>query len=164
MIACVSAIWPYSGENTGLQFSMLERRLTFSHRLQALGSHFPDDYALSFRQHRLDLAPWIDQHAMPPGASAVLMLAALRRGQHIALILDRARAQQDFPMRLAGRVSEGGRHDDQRTFAHGPIQLWKAQVVAYRQPDSAERRLESRDVQARHDGFRFVVRFLAFGK
>ena len=38
------------------------------------------------------------------------MAAALRRRDHIALVLDRAGAQQQLPVCLAGRISECRRH------------------------------------------------------
>jgi hypothetical protein len=56
--------------------------------------------------------------------------SALRRGEHVALVLDRPRAQQDFPVRGARRRGERRRHDDQRAVAERAIQLGKAQVVA----------------------------------
>ena len=52
-----------------------------------------------------DLAPRIDDEAVAEGAPAVLVRAALRGGDDVALVLDRARAQQHFPVRGAGRVA-----------------------------------------------------------
>ena len=70
---------------------------------------------------------------MTPGAPAVLVDAALRRRQQIALVFDGTGAQQQFPMDLTGSVGEGRRRQYQVQWAQRAIQLGKAQVVADRQ-------------------------------
>src|SRR3546814_5508349 len=87
----------------------------------------------------------INQHAVAPGGPTVDMAPTLRRCQHITLILDGARAQQDFPMRLASGIGKGGRYHDQATIAKRTIQLWKTQIVANRQTHFAERCIRSEE-------------------
>ena len=59
-----------------------------------------------------------------------------------ALVLDRAGAQQQLPVRLAGRVGEGRRHAQQVAgrLHQRAVQLGKAQVVADAQADAQRRR------------------------
>src|SRR3569832_387265 len=153
-----------SAEDAELQLSMLESRQAFPHRMQALGLQFAGHHALSFRKHCLDITPRIDQHGVPPGAPAVMMLPSLRRGQHIALVFDGPGPQQDIPVRFAGRVSKSCGHDNQRALAHGAVHLRKTQVITNRQSNYAERRFKSADIQAGDDGPGFVILFIALGK
>ena len=108
-----------------------------------------------------DRSPRIDQHRVAVGAPPARMLAALRGREHVALVLDGARAQQQMPVRRAGRRGECRRHQDQRERPHAAIELGKAQVVAHRQPDAAARQVDGHHVGARLDGLAFVVAFLA---
>src|SRR5215471_12941560 len=89
------------------------------------------------------------------------MQSALRRGEHVALILDRASAQQQMPMRSAGRRGECGRSENECKLAHPAIELGKTQVVANRKADAAARQLCRDDVRARLDGLAFVVALVA---
>src|SRR5207253_1636251 len=86
--------------------------------------------------------PRIDQHRIAMRAAAVAMGAALCRGEDVALVLDRPRAQQHFPVRLACHGGEGRGYDDQRTIAERAVELGKPQVVAHRQADAAAGRIE----------------------
>src|SRR5450830_165045 len=126
-----------------------------------MGVNVADNKAFPLGQHAEDIAPGIDQHAVTPGAATVDVLAALRRRQHITLVFNRAGAQQQLPVRLAGGVGKRRRYHNQRAIAHGPVQLGKTQVVAHRQANLAERRLEALDVVAVDDGARFVIRLFA---
>src|SRR5947207_95449 len=92
----------------GSEFAaMLQRRQLSSHLGDPLRLQLGRDDALAFGPHRDDVAPRIGDQRVAPGAPAVLVPAALRRGRDVALVLDRAGAQQEFPVRLAGRVGEG---------------------------------------------------------
>src|SRR3569832_1229584 len=128
-----------SAEDAELQLSMLESRQAFPHRMQALGLQFAGHHALSFRKHCLDITPRIDQHGVPPGAPAVLMLPSLRRGQHIALVFDGPGPQQDIPVRFVKRKRKNNKHNKQHTHTQSAVQLRKTQVITYRQSYFAER-------------------------
>ena len=54
------------------------------------------------------LAPRIDDQRMAEGLAAVLVTPDLGRGDDEQARLDRPRAQQHVPVRLAGRHGEGG--------------------------------------------------------
>ena len=54
-----------------------------------------------------DAAPRIDHQRMAERLALVLMQAALRGRQHIAAVLDSARAIEYMPVRLAGLPGEG---------------------------------------------------------
>ena len=70
-----------------------------------LGEH----HALAFRAHAEHLAPRIDDHGVAVGAPAAGVRAALRRRDHVGLVLDRARAQQRLPVRApVGTVKAEG--------------------------------------------------------
>src|SRR3546814_2479613 len=53
-------------------------------------------------------APWIDGKAVAIGRPPIIVATRLRRCKDEAAGLDRPRAQQRVPMRLAGRDGEGG--------------------------------------------------------
>ena len=65
--------------------------------------------ALAFGLAINDLAPRVDQHTIAVRFASVFVLAALRHGQYIALVLNGAGAQQHFPMRPPGRLGKSGR-------------------------------------------------------
>ena len=94
----------------------------------------------AFGQHA---APGIDHQRMAEGLAAVLVLAALRGREHEAAVLDRARAHQHVPVRLAGLPGEGGRdgEEDRAGFGQRAIERGEAQVVADRQPEPAPRQV-----------------------
>src|SRR5476649_1449183 len=119
-------------------------------------------HARPFLYYGNDLAPWVDQHAVAPGPAAVFVFAALRGGQHVALVFDRARLEQRVPVRLARRVGERGRHDHQRAIAHFSVKLGKPQVVAHRQPDASEWRIKRTHFASRTDRAGFVEGFRPF--
>ena len=74
------------------------------------------------------------------------MPPTLRRRDHVALVLHRTGAQQQFPMRLPGAVGEGRGHGQQvaRRRHQGAVQLGEAQVVADAQADAVRRRPDGR--------------------
>ena len=87
------------------------------------------------------------------------MPPALRSRDQIALILNRPRPQQRLPVRRTGRSGKR-RRQRQNLHAlidHGPKLLRKAQVIAHRQPQPAQRRLCHHDTIAWRDGCRFRV-------
>ena len=59
-----------------------------------------------------DFAPGIDHQAVPEGIAAILMMTELRGGDDEQARLDRARPEQNVPMRLARRNGEGRRDRD----------------------------------------------------
>ena len=96
---------------------------------------------------------------MAPGAPAVGVQAALRGRQHIALVFNGAGAQQQFPVRLAGGVGEGGGYTQyvagwvhQRT-----VELGEAQVIADRQPHPQRPCLHCHGLTAGHQRAALVV-------
>src|ERR1700761_5968187 len=151
-----------SGAALTRQYAVTPGRQALPDFVDACPFEIAGHHAGTFLAYRDDLAPRVDQHAVSPCAAAILVLAALRRGEHVTLVLDGAGAQQHFPVRAAGRVGESGRHHDQRAIAQPAVQLRETQIVADRQADSSERRLEGADLGARADGARFVERFFTF--
>jgi hypothetical protein len=89
------------------------------------------------------------------------MVAALRRGNHVGEVLDGARADQRFEMSAPGRGGERRRHHDDVDVGHGAVQLGKAQVVADRQADAAERAVDDDDLVAGLDQLGFLVALVA---
>src|SRR5580704_1073917 len=75
---------------------------------------------LGHHDARLDIAlgedptPRIDHEGVPEGVAAVLVVAALRRREDVAAVLDGARAIEDVPMRLAGLLGERRRDRQER--------------------------------------------------
>src|SRR5882724_9055013 len=69
---------------------------------------------------------------MAEGRAAVLMVAALRGREHEAAVLDRARAHQHVPMRLAGLTRERGGNAEKTRAGLGQcaVERREAQVVA----------------------------------
>ncbi|CAM2144754.1 hypothetical protein PT2222_160149 [Paraburkholderia tropica] len=153
------------GSSGTVEHAMPPRRQARAHGGDTVEVEVADHHAGVFVEHVDDFAPRVDQHAVAPGAAAVLVRAALRRGEHVALVLGRAGAQQDLPVRAARGVRERRRHDHQRAAvraAHAAVQLGKAQIVADRQAHAAERRIEGLHLGAGPDGARLVERFGAF--
>ena len=81
---------------------------------------------------------------MAIGGPAILMQPGLRRADDERRRLDRARAQQDVPVRRAGRPGKRGRHREDASPRRRSARerVGKAQIVADRQAEHAERRLE----------------------
>ena len=100
---------------------------------------------------------------MAERAAAVLVRAALCGRDDVALVLDRAGAQQQQPVRQAGGVGERGRHEQHvaRRAHQAAVQLGKAQVVADRQAGAPAALLEGDRRVARLEHARLVVGFLA---
>jgi hypothetical protein len=138
---------------------VLERGDLRPHFGEALAPHFAGDDAFAFRQHGDDLAPGIDDQAVPEGAPTVLVPPALGRGRDVALVLDRPGTQQHFPVRKAGRMGEGRGHAEQVAgrLHQRPVELGKAQVVADAQADAKARRVERDRLAAGLQGAAFVV-------
>ena len=84
-------------------------------------------------------------------------------GQHVALVLDRAGTQQQFPVRLARGVGEGRRHTQHitRRIHQRAVQLRKAQVVADAQPQTQWPRLHRHRGKTGLQRAAFVVRLAA---
>ena len=89
------------------------------------------------------------------------MHAALADGQHVALVLDGPGTQQDFPVGTPGHFGKRRRQDQQVDLAERTEEFGKAQVVADRQPDAPERRLEGHRLPTGFDRRAFVVTLLA---
>src|SRR5690606_18224731 len=145
--------------------TMLEGRQRQPDFVQAGTIDFAKHNTLALRQTGCNFAPRVHQHGVAPGPSAILMPTALSGCQHITLVLDRSRAQEHFPMCRTRCVGEGRRNHNELYFTHGPIQFRKAQIVAVRYPDPAERQLHDLGLWfTRFDGHRFVVGFFALTK
>src|SRR5579863_2444097 len=88
---------------------------------------------------RQNLAPGTDDQAVSVGSPAIGVQAALRRRDHEGAILDRPRAQQNVPVRLAGGLGESRWRGEGEGafFGHLAIKLWKADVVTDRKTDLA---------------------------
>ena len=97
----------------------------------------------------------------PIGLAAILMQAGLRGGDDEHAVLDRARPQQDFPMRLAGLAGEGGghRHDLGPGRRLRPEEFGKAHVVADGAAELAERQVHQPRRAARRIGRAFPPAF-----
>ena len=89
------------------------------------------------------VAPGVHDQALAVADSPVGLLADLVGRDHVDLILDRAGAQQDVPVVLAGAEREGARDQDRaRARRDEPAEeLGEAQVVADREADGAEARM-----------------------
>ena len=84
-------------------------------------------------------------------------------GQHHALVLHRARAQQQLPVRLTGGVGEGRRHAEHVAgrVHQRAVQLGKAQVVAHAQANAQRAGLQRHRRGAGLEHATFVVGFTA---
>src|SRR5436190_23505859 len=101
---------------------------------------------------------------MTESAPSAGMHAALCGSEDIALILDRAAAQQEMPVSGPRRRRERRGDDDQRKLAHLPIELGEAQIVANRQADATARQLDARHLGAGLDRAALVIPLLAAGE
>ena len=111
---------------------MRQRRQLRAHLVDARRVDLRQHHAFAFFAHRQHLAPGVHDHAVAPGSAAVFVRAALRGGQHVALVLDGARAQQQLPVGAAGGVGEGRGHTQHVAGRQHQraVQLGEAQVVA----------------------------------
>src|SRR5262249_39460934 len=100
---------------------------------------------------------------MAEGVAAVLVPAALRGREHEGAVLDRARTHEDVPMRLAGLLGERGRDRDEGRagLRQRPVERWKAQVVANREPESTPRQVGDNGSVAGAEVTRFAVALAA---
>src|SRR5215469_3439045 len=80
---------------------------------------------------------------MAEGLATVLVLAALRGGQHEGAVLDRAGAIKHMPMRFAGLLGEGRGDGEKRTsgFGERAIKRGEAQIVADRESEPSPRQV-----------------------
>ena len=150
-----------------LQNPMLQSRNARAHTLNARRLDNRHDHAFTDRLYRLHDAPRIDNHAVAKGASTVFVLAALPAGNHIALILDRARAHEQFPMRLPCGLCKRGNVDPSKHITRRTVEFRKAHIVANRLTDASPRTVPHHRCSrrlARHDGGGFVVVFQAILK
>src|SRR5690625_2919076 len=87
------------------------------------------------------------------------MGAALRWCKDEAAGLDRARAQEDLPVRMAGEGGEGGRHGQKTRAFLGKraVELWKTQVIADAQAQAAPGQLGCDQLLAWPENTRFPV-------
>ena len=96
-----------------LQHTMLQRGQACADGLDAGFINRCQRDAFVFRLHGDDVAPRVNNHAVPEGAPSVFMRACLCGGDKVALVFHGAGAQQHFPMGLTCGVGEGGgQHDD----------------------------------------------------
>ena len=106
------------------------------------------------------LAPRIDHDrvAVAVAQAAVVVLAALRRRDDVALGLDRPRAQQRVPVVLAGHQRERRRHgEDLRALPHQRgVELGEAQVVADGEAERADCGGRGHELGAGSDGGRLL--------
>ena len=107
-------------------------RIDLGHHHAGLGAAFGDD-----------AAPRIDHQRMAEGLAAVLVLAALRRGEHVAAVLDGAGAHQHVPVRLAGLLGEGRGNGEERRagLRQRAVERREAQIVADGQAEPAPRQV-----------------------
>jgi len=95
---------------------------------------------LSSKIIRTNGAPGVDDHGMPIRSPLGVMCTRLRCGDDVTLRLDRPRAQQRLPVRLARLRGEGGRHqhhlragaDDNRTAIRGKLFMLHLVTSAHR--------------------------------
>ena len=101
---------------------------------------------------------------MSERGAAVLVVAALRGRDHERAVLDRARAHQHVPVRLAGLPRErGGDREERRArFGERAIERRKAQVVADRHAEPAPRQVGDHREIARAIAARLAIALAAF--
>ena len=123
-----------------------------------LGEAEPGLVAAHVEQH---LAPRIDGQRMAVGRPPVLVPADLGGGDDERAGLDRPGAHQHVPVRLAGRHGEGGgdAEDGRAVIAERRIKVGEAQIVADREAERAERRIDDDGAVAAAIGGRFAPAF-----
>src|SRR5450756_585884 len=96
---------------------------------------------------------------MAEGLAAVLVLAALRGGEHEAAVLDGAGADQHMPMRLASLLGESRRDREHggAGFRQRAVERQETQVVADRQSEPAPRQIAQHRLLARPVAVRFAI-------
>ena len=100
--------------------------------------------------------PKLAADGVPPAA---FVLAALRRSDDVALVFHCAGAQQQFPMRFACRVSEGGGQQQNVKRLLGAEKLGKTQVVAHACGKRHAVGGQFRYIATRTDGVRLGIAF-----
>src|SRR4030067_2716562 len=95
-------------------------------------------------------APGVHDHAVAPGLAPAGMTPALGGGDDVSKVLHRASTHQNLPVGPAGERGERRRHGKNFRAAveHGAAKVWKAQVVAHRQPQLAKGRVRDNDLTA----------------
>ena len=91
-------------DGLGSEAAVRQRGQAAAYRLQFFKIEIGAQHAFAFGQAGDDVAPGVDNHAVAVGAPAVVVAAALRGGEQIALVFDGAGAQQQLPMGAAGGV------------------------------------------------------------
>jgi hypothetical protein len=112
-----------------------QRRQTSAHVADAARIEIGGDDAGTLVEAGQHFAPGVDDHAVAVGHAAVGMAAALGRSQQVALVLDGAGAQQQFPMGAARGLGKGRRQHQQVELAQGAKHFREAQIVADAQAD-----------------------------
>src|SRR5664280_3214144 len=100
---------------------------------------------------------------MAEGLAPVLVLAALRGGEHEAAVLYGAGADQHMPMRLAGLLGESGgdRQHGGAGLGQRAIERRETQVVAARQSEPAPRQIAQHRLFARPVAARLAIALAA---
>jgi hypothetical protein len=124
---------------------------------QAVRSRFADDDSRSLQLAVDDRRPRDRSACCCRASHGRSHAATLGHGQHVTLILDRPRPQQDFPVCPPGGLGEGGRNHQQVCDTERSIKLRKSEVVADRQADPPKRRAEGDRLTAGLDGRTLVV-------
>src|SRR5256885_2171221 len=109
----------------------------------------------------VDLAPRVDDHAVPVSTAAARMHPALSRRNDVRLVLDGAGAQQRFPVSGTGGHGEGRGNEHGVEIAELAIELGKAHIVANRQREAPEGALHRDRALARLERARLVVALVA---
>src|SRR6516164_6126220 len=86
--------------SASLEPAVRQRRQLAPNVRQQVHLYRADREPLSVRSARHHQPPGIDQHRLPKGDPPLRMPTVLRWGEHVALILNRPRAQKDFPVIL----------------------------------------------------------------
>ena len=130
------------GPAVGARHAVGEARQLLAHLVLAREVEVGGDEALLVGRAREHLAPRVDDHRAAEALLVGRVRADLVGGDDERLVLDRARAHEDLPVRLAGDLGERGRQRDHARAAdrEDPEQLGEAQVVADGQAERRRRR------------------------
>src|SRR5262249_22601880 len=103
-------------------------------------------------------APGIDDAGVAEVRHAVRTHAGLVRGEEVALVLDRARPAEHFPVRGSGGAGEGGGDEEDlcAPAREAAVELREAQVVAHREPEGPDRGGDHDHVLPRSARFRLA--------
>ena len=137
---------------------MSQRRETAAHVLEPGEVELGERDAFAVGHRTQNRTPGIDDLRAAVGTARRPVLAPLRRSDHEALALDRARAQQDLPV-ITPRGNRERRGNEQHRRAEideRAVELRKADVVADRQAERAARKLRDDDLASGRDVRRFA--------